>query len=215
MKAIRVLSASAVSAVLALSLAVNASAATYQDVVDHAKACAVPAINVQQLQNFLEKNADAFTAEEYDLMIDDMDIIRDEYVIPTAEELGYDTSDLGSLTEDQIWEIGRHWSEATRKEITDKFIAMCADYGVTVDVDRISKGEYDVEATLERDPSSDGNNSSPSSSSKPDTNNKDSAVAPTGGEMQSGSNGAAVAFGAIATAIAACGIVVVAKKNRG
>lgn len=213
MKIIKVLSASAIAAAIAASITVPASAATtYEDAVEAAKECGVQAHNVQQLENFLEAHADRFTSDEYDDMIADLENIRDTYVIPAAEELGYDTTDLASLSEEDKVKIGAKWSEEDKRAIQDDLIDLGAKYDVTVTITMASKDHYDVTAVMNDENSS--NSSNASSSSATDSTKKDSAVSPTGGQLESGSNATAIAFGGIATLLAATGIIVVAKKNK-
>lgn len=215
MKILKVLSASAVAAAIAAAVTVPASAATtYKDVIEATKACGVQAHNVQQLENFLEANDSYFTSDEYDEMVADMENIRDTYVIPAAEKAGLPTDDLASLTEDEKILIGAQWSEEDKEAICNDLIELGADYDVTVTITKASESHYDVTAVINKDDSNDSNNSGDSSSKPTDSTKKDSAVAPSGGVMQSGSNATAVAFGAVATLLAATGIVVVAKKNK-
>ena len=213
MKILKVLSASAVAAAIAASVTVPASAATtYKDAVAAAEECGVQAHNVQQLENFLEANDDYFTSDEYDEMIEDLQGVYEDYVVPAAEALGYDAT---SLTEDQKAEIGRSWTEDERNAIIADLQALGADYGVTITVTKSSDNVgFDVYASIDDDDNSGSSSSSSSSSSTTDSTKKDPAVAPTGGDLGTGSNATAVAFGGIATLLAATGIVVVAKKNK-
>lgn len=219
MKVLKVLSASAIAAAVAAAVTVPASAATtYKDVIEATKACGVQAHNVQQLENFLEANDSYFTSDEYDEMVADMENIRDTYVIPAAKKAGLPTDDLAALSEDDKILIGRQWTEADKEAICNDLIELGADYDVTVTITKASESHYDVTATINKNDSNDSadsnNSGSSSSSSTTDSTKKDSAVAPSGGVMKAGSNATAIAFGGIATLLAATGIVVVAKKNK-
>ena len=218
MKILKVLSASAIAAAVAAAVTVPASAATtYKDVIEATKACGVQAHNVQQLENFLEANDSYFTSDEYDEMVADMENIRDTYVIPAAKKAGLPTDDLAALSEDDKILIGREWTEADKEAICNDLIELGADYDVTVTITKASESHYDVTATINKtdsNDSADSGDSKSSSSSTTDSTKKDSAVAPSGGVMKAGSNATAIAFGGIATLLAATGIVVVAKKNK-
>ncbi len=219
MKILKALSVSAIAAAIAAAVTVPASAATtYEDVIAATEACGVQAHNVQQLANFLEANDSYFTSDEYDEMIADMENIRDTYVIPAAEKAGLPTDDLASLTEDEKIQIGAQWTEDDKKAICDDLVELGADYDVDITITKASESHYDVVAVINKNDSSNaddsGNPSSSSSSSSTDSTKKDSAVAPSGGNMQAGSNATAIAFGGISTLLAATGIVVVAKKNK-
>jgi hypothetical protein len=205
MKFLKTFSAAAVATALAVSMAVSASATTYKDAVQAAKDAGVQDINVKQLSNFLEPNADKFTSAQYDDMISVLNKVSDEYVAPKAEELFGKTP--AELTEDEKIEIGKSWSEADRQAITSALVDLGSKYGVTVDVDALADGEYAVAASI-KSTDSDGN-------SKGGTQTVvTKAVAATGAETETGVSTGAVAGAGLALVLAATGVVVVSKKNR-
>lgn len=206
MRIFKTVSSLAVAAAVASVMAISASATTYKDAVQAAKDAGVQAQNVQELQNFLEPNADYFTSDDYDYMISVLNDVRDTYVAPLAMELFGKTP--AELTEDEKWQLGQHWSQEDRNAITGALVDLGNKYGVEVDVDKITKGEYTVEASVKRTDSN-GNSSAGGTQTvvtKP--------VAATGAEAEEGVNTGAVACAGLGLVLAATGVVVVAKKNK-
>lgn len=206
MKVLKTISTAAVTAAVASIMAVSASATTYQDAVQAAKDAGVQANNVQELQNFLEPNADYFTSDDYDYMISVLNDVRDTYVTPKAESMFGKTP--AELTEDEKWELGKTWTQEERNAITGALVDLGNKYGVEIDIDKISKGEYTVEASIK---TTDSNGNSSAGGTQTVVTNP---VAGTGAEVEDGVNTGAVAFAGLALVLAATGVVVVAKKNK-
>lgn len=199
MKIFKKITAAAASVVIAASMAVSASAATWEDAVQAAKDGGVQDHNVQQLSTFLEANSSYFTAAQYDTMIAKLKEISDKFVKPAANNMG--VTDLSTLTEAQKYEIGKTvWSDANRQEIIDALVNLGKEFNVTVIVtkaaDSANYAGYDVSAKI---------------------NGAENPVNPpveqTGTESAP-ANTAAVAGAAAAILLAGAGIVVVAKKNK-
>lgn len=198
MRFTKVLAASIVSTALAASMVISASATTYMDVANAATAAGVPAQNVQQLKNFFEPNASAFTSAAYDEFISEINRIRDTYVAPKASSMfGKAPADL---TEDEKVAIGRAWTEDERKAITDAVVALGNKYGVTVNISELTSGGHNVSATLNG-----------SGGTQVGGGN---GVANTGLEMDEEPADSAVAFAGLALVLAATGVVFVTRKNR-
>ncbi|MCD8098115.1 MAG: hypothetical protein LUE31_08795, partial [Lachnospiraceae bacterium] len=191
MKLVRLLSASLITAALATGMSISASATTYEDAVEAAEEAGVQAINVQELENFLEPNVDYFTSDEYDDMIDVMNDIRDTYVTPLAEELFDKTP--GELTEDEKITLGKNWSDDDRQDIIDTLVNLGAKYDVEVTVTFVSKSQYTVSAAI----SSDDDDSSSSGSGTTLVVTSDN-VADTGAEAESDVNAGVLAGAMIA-----------------
>lgn len=199
MKIFKKITAAAASVVIAASMAVSASAATWEEAVQAAKDGGVQDHNVQQLSTFLEANSSYFTAAQYDTMIAKLKEISDKFVKPAANNMG--VTDLSTLTEAQKNEIGKTvWSDANRQEIIDALVNLGKEFNVTVIVtkaaDSANYAGYDVSAKI---------------------NGAENPVNPpveqTGTESAP-ANTAAVAGAAAAILLAGAGIVVVAKKNK-
>jgi hypothetical protein len=200
-------------------MAVSASATTYKDAVQAAKDAGVQDINVQELENFLEANADYFTSDEYDYMISVINDVRDTYVAPKAMEMFGKTP--GELTEDEKWELGQTWSKDDRATIKSTLVELGDKYDVEVDIDKLTKGDYEVEASIKRDSSRlDSNNSSTDSGTSSNTGTGTQTVvtnpvANTGANVSAaGVDSGAVAGAGLALILAATGVVVVCKKNK-
>ena len=207
MKLVRLLSASLITAALATGMSISASATTYEDAVEAAEEAGVQAINVQELENFLEPNADYFTSDEYDDMIDVMNDIRDTYVTPLAEELFDKTP--GELTEDEKITLGKNWSDDDRQDIIDTLVNLGAKYDVEVTVTFVSKSQYTVSAAI----SSDDDDSSSSGSGTTIVVTSDN-VADTGAEAESDVNAGVLAGAGAVLVLALTGVVIAAKKNK-
>ncbi len=212
MKILRKISAAAVSAVLAASMVISASAATYQDAVQAAKDAGVQAINVQELENFLSANSDYFKSEDYDYMISVINGVRDKYVTPLAKELFNKTP--GELTEDEKIQLGQHWSKDDRAAIIKALTDLGDKYDVEIDVDQLTRSDYTVAASIKRP--TDSSNSNGGSESKAGGTQivVTDPVANTGEIAENDAEAGTVAFAGLALLLAATGIVVVAKKNK-
>jgi hypothetical protein len=171
MKLIKRLSAAALSVAVAATMALSVSATTYEDAVQAAKDAGVQDINVQELQNFLEANADYFTSDDYDHMIEVLNEVKETYVTPLAMELFGKTPD--ELTEDEKWELGQHWSQDDRAAIIGALTSLGDEYNVEVDVDALSKGEYTVEASIVKESDSNGDDDSDSDSDSDEDSDSD------------------------------------------
>lgn len=194
MKLFKRVSAVVASAAMAATMAITASAATYQDAVDAATAAGVQSHNVKQLSNFLEPNKDKFTSDQYDKMIATVKEVSEKYIAPKATELFNKTPD--QLTEDEKVEIGKTFTEEDKAAIIQALVDLGAsmDVKVTATVSTTNKG-YDVSAEFNGT-----------------TTPVDDPVAPTG---ETNETSTAVAFASAAAVLLACtGLVVVAKKNR-
>ena len=195
MKMFKKISAVAVSVVMAASMAISASAATYEDAVQAAKDGGVQAHNVQQLETFLVANKDYFTADQYDAMIADLNAVVEKYVKPLATSMYSKTP--AELTNEERTAVGRKFSEADREAIKKDLIDLGAKYNVTVTVTKSTENVgFDVSAKI-------GDVVNP----------VDPAVEPTGAEPSSAS-ALPVAGAAAVVLLAGAGIVVVAKKNK-
>lgn len=194
MKLIKKISAFAVASALAVSMAVSAAATDYKDAIEAAKNAGVPALNVQELSNFLEKYSDKFTSAQYDDMIKTLNDIEAKYVEPHLAEVG--AASAAELTEDQKKALGKIWSNADKDAIAKALIDLGKKYNVTVKVEGLYTAQPTVTASMD--------------DSKTDTKT-DKPVADTGAEAQSGASAALAAF---ILAASAAGLTVVAKKNR-
>lgn len=199
MKLFKKITAAAASVVIAGSMAISASAATWQEAVQAAKDAGCQDHNVQQLSTFLEANSTYFTAAQYDKMIAKLKEISDKFVKPAANDMG--VTDLSTLTEAQKVEIGKKvWSDENRQEIIDALVNLGKEFNVTVTVTKAASNAnyagYDVSATI---------------------NGAENPVNPpieqTGTESEP-VNTAAVVGASAAILLAGAGIVVVAKKNK-
>ena len=199
MKIKKILSAAALSVVMAATMAVSASAATANDAVDAAKKAGVQSHNVQQLSNFLEAYSDHFTAAQYDTMVATLQETGDKYVAPIADKLFQKAP--ADLTEDERVAVGRD-PEFDEKGVIDSLVALGDKVGVKVTVTKSTDNiGYDVSAVI---PGGDD--------SKPIVNPADNPVAPTGDAADI--NAAAAVIAGIAILFAGAGIVVVARKNK-
>ncbi len=232
MKILKVLSTAAVSVALAASMAVTASAATYTDAVQAAKDNGVQANNVKELENFLEPNQDYFTAAQYDDMIADINAIGEKYVAPLAKELFDKTP--AELTEDEKIDLGQHWTQDDRTAIINDLVALGKKYDVVITATQLDRAHYHVEAYIKGSESDDSGKSGNTTDDGKDKDGKDTAgstdkkddnkggnvqtasdkpVADTGAEDEAETNAASVAA-LFTVALAACGIAVVARKNK-
>ncbi|MCD7741380.1 MAG: hypothetical protein LUI06_04165 [Ruminococcus sp.] len=214
MRFLRTLSATAVSAILAGTVAISACATSYEDVVTAAEEAGVPANNVQELSNFLEANADSFTSDDFDHMIEVVTEVSETYVVELAQELFGKTP--GELTEDEKTQLGKYFTTEDREAIIQALLDLGDEYGVEIDVDAISQGEYSVAASIESD-SDDDDSSSASSSSSSGTTAQivvEDAVAATGASAETEVPAETVAIAGIALMLAVTGVVVVARKNK-
>lgn len=205
MKLFKTITTAAVSVAAASVMMMSASATTYKDAVQAAKDAGVQATNVQELQNFLEPNADKFTSDDYDYMISVLNNVRDTYVTPLAKELFDKTP--AELTEEEKYELGKHWTQDQKNAIVAALVDLGDKYGVEIDVDKISKGDYTVAATI-------GGTSSGTNSAGGTQTVVTNPVAATGAEADEGMNTGAVACAGLALVLAASGAVIVAKKNK-
>ncbi|MBR1863125.1 MAG: hypothetical protein IJ806_03435 [Ruminococcus sp.] len=193
MKLFKRISAFTAAAVMAVSMAVVASATTYQDAVDAAKKAGVPEKNVSELEKFLEPNKDKFTSAQYDEMIAELNKIKDAYVVPHLSQVGAASTE--ALTADQKKAIGKLWSNTEKDAIANALIALGAKYNVTVTVKDLYTAAPSVTAAI--------NGNTQTGSDKP--------VANTGAE----SPAAGAAAAAVATlAFAGTALAITAKKNR-
>ncbi len=216
MKFLRTLSATAVSAILAGTVAISACATSYEDVVTAAEEAGVPANNVQELSNFLEANADSFTSDDFAHMIEVVTEVSETYVVELAEELFGKTP--GELTEDEKTQLGKYFTTEDREAIIQALLDLGDEYGVEVDVEAISKGEYSVAAAIESDSDDDSSSSSSSSTSSSSGSTTqivvEDAVAATGASAETEVPAETVAVAGIALMLAVTGVVVVARKNK-
>ena len=199
MKLIKKVSAAVVSAALAATMAFSVSAeTTTDDVIATARENGVQAHNVKQLENFIFANAEEFN-----------DAQREE-MVKAIEECGkivatYTDKTLADLTEDERGQILHDMSEADKKTILDKMVAMGEKVNVEVTYKKSdSNFGYDVFATMKKTDSK--GNESKGGTTKVDT-------LPNTGDVNS-VNSAAAVMAAMAIILAGAGIVVVAKKNK-
>lgn len=201
-KIFKALSVSAVAAALSCTMAFSASAATAEDAINAVKAAGVPAINVQELENFFKTAT--FTSEEYQLMIDTVNRVKTTYVDSLAQELFGKTA--GELTEEEKSELGKHWSASDKQAIINELVTLGDKVNVEVDVEKISKGEYQVEASKPTNgDSSNGGGTTIGGNTNP--------VADTGAEAED-SSAMAFAFAGAVVLIGAGSVVVFSKKNK-
>ncbi len=212
MKITKIISAAAVSVVMAASMVMSASAATTAEVAAAAKANGVQDHNVQQLSNFLEANEKAFTDAQRDDMIatlNETGKIVDGYVA--------EGKDKATLTEEERTALFKSMKEEDRQAI----IKALTDLGdkVNVEVTTAKRGDgngYDVSAKLkvpgdDSKTSSDGANSSKGGKSTTTPINNDGKAPATGNSVD---GSAAALIAGISIALAGAGIVVVSKKNK-
>ncbi|MBR1393660.1 MAG: hypothetical protein IJ561_07475 [Ruminococcus sp.] len=194
MKLFKRVSAVVASAAMAATMAITASAATYEDAVQAAKDAGVQAHNVQQLSNFLEPNKDKFTSDQYDKMIEAVKSVSDTYIAPKATELF--SKKPAELTEDEKVQIGKSFSEDDKAAIIKALVDLGASVGVevTAEVSNSNIG-FDVSAKF-------------NGVETP----VDDPVAQTGDAADFNTTIAFVA--ACAVLLAGTGLVVVAKKNK-
>lgn len=195
MKLFKKITAAAASVVIAGSMAISASAATWQEAVQAAKDAGVQDHNVQQLSTFLEANSTYFTAAQYDAMIADLKAVCDKYVKPKASSMfGKEPSALTPAEKEQI---GRSWTSDERQAIIDDLVNLGKNYKVTVTVkESTTNVGFDVSAVI------DGAE-----------NPVNPPIEQTGTESEP-VNTAAVVGASAAILLAGAGIVVVAKKNK-
>lgn len=198
MKFTRVLAASIVSTALAASMMISASATTYNDVADAARAAGVQAHNVQQLINFFEPNDSYFTSAAYDEFISEINRISATYVAPKAMSMFGKTP--AELTEDEKVEIGRSWTQAERDAIVNAVIALGNKYGVTINVSDLTSGGHNVSASI--------------NGSGGTQVGGGSGVANTGLDMDEEPSDKAVALAGLSLVVAAAGVVIVTRRNR-
>ena len=193
MKLTKKITAFAASLAIAATMSVSAFAApaNWEGVVATVKACGVQDHNVQQLSNFLEKNQDKFTSEQYGEMCkaieDTFNNIVTKYLPEGKQAADFTTDERTSLM---------HGMDAADKEAVLKaLVDTGAKYGVKITTEKRATGDgYDVIVEFDGE-------KTPIDDDKP---------APTGENV----NNAAVFAAACAIMLAGTGIVVVAKKNR-
>ena len=206
MKLAKRISAAVLSLAMVATMAVSASAATKDEVVQAAKDNGVQAHNVKQLENFLKSHNDKFTDAERDEMVK---------AIADAGEIvkKYTDKDLASLEESERDSILSSMTEEDKKAVLDKMVDMGAKVKVKVTYEKSDANfGYDVYATYIGD-SGDGSTSGTGddNGNKQDTTKKDNL--PNTGDVNS-VNSVAVVMAAMAIVLAGTGIVVVAKKNK-
>jgi hypothetical protein len=182
---------------------------TLIDVVEAAKNAGVNSINVQTLRNFLILNDEYFDSDDYADFIDAVNEIRDLYITDLAYALFYKTPD--QLTESERYDVYDALSHADKVAIQKDFIDLANDHGVLLTWDWDANG-YPVVYGSIRGKYDQATTKASSGASNVQVAGG-SAVANTGDVAQEG-NSSAAAFAGVALALAAAGVVIVARKNR-
>ncbi|MBR6046131.1 MAG: LPXTG cell wall anchor domain-containing protein [Ruminococcus sp.] len=193
MKLAKKITTAVASLAIAASMSVSAfaAAATWESVVQCAKDCGVQDHNVQQLSNFLEKNSDKFTTEQYVGMCKAIEKTFNDVVF---KYLDADTA-ASSLDNDARTALFKNMTEEDRQAILKALVDTGAEYGVKITTEkRATNDGYDVIVEFDGE-------KTPIDDNKP---------SPTGETA----NSAAAFVAACAIMLAGTGIVVVAKKNK-
>ncbi len=177
------------------------------DVVNAAKDAGVNSINVQTLRNFLILNDDYFDSDDYSDFIEAVNEIKDLYIAPLAASMFYKTP--AQLTESERYDVYDALTKAEKDAIQKDFIDLAKDHGVLLTWDRDANGYPVVYASIYGDTKDAGTKAS----SGTQVATGASAVKDTGDVAQEGTSSAA-AFAGVALALAAAGVVIVARKNR-
>ena len=205
MKITKIVSAAVVSVAMAATMAFSAAAATTdKDVVAAANNNAVPANNVQQLENFFASHAGRYSEEDFNKMIEAINSVGDTLKSHISEGA------LADLSEDQKVELFKGLSEEERQGILTKAKETAKQFGVTLTFEKADKG-YNVLWVIDAEPATSGTDSKTDTSKAAEAGKVDKTVSNTGSEAN---NTAAAFMAAMAIALAGTGIVVVAKKNK-
>ena len=193
MKLTKKITAVAASLAIAATMSVSAFAATatWESVVQCAKDCGVQDHNVQQLSNFLEKNADKFTTDQYVGMCKAIEKTFNDVVLKYIET----DATVGNFSTEERTALMHKMSTEDKEAVLKALVDTGAEYGVKITTEKRATGDgYDVIVEFDGE-------KTPIDDDKP---------APTGENV----NNAAVFAAACAIMLAGTGIVVVAKKNR-
>ncbi len=222
-KILKTVTTSVVAASLACTMVFSASAATADDAVQAAKDAGVQSINIVELENFFKTAT--FTSDEYQLMIDTVNKVKETYVTPLAKELFNKTP--AELTEDEKVELGQHWTAEEKQAIINELVELGKKVDVEVDADMFTKSEYHVTAT-KKTPSTTTSNGTNSTNSTTDGKTSGSTtstgtgatigvsnkvIADTGDTAEDSSSVAMAIAGLVALATAGSAVVL-NKKSR-
>lgn len=177
------------------------------DVVNAAKDAGVNQINVMTLRNFLILNDEYFDSDDYADFIEAVNEVRDLYIAPLAYSLFYKTP--AELTDSERYDVYDALTRAERNAIQKDFIDLAKDHGVLLTWDRDANNYPVVYASMLGKTEDAGTKAS----SGTQVAAGGSAVKATGALPEEGTSSAA-AFAGVALALAAAGVVIVARKNR-
>ena len=176
------------------------------DVVNAAQDAGVNKINVMTLKNFLILNDEYFDSDDYAEFIDAVNEVRDLYVAPLAYSLFYKTP--AELTESERYEVFDAMTRAERDAIEKDFIKLAKDHGVLLTWDRDANGYPVVYASML------GKTEDAGTKTSSGTQIAAGAAVKATGALPEESTNSAAAFAGVALALAAAGVVIVARKNR-
>ncbi|MEF2797468.1 MAG: hypothetical protein U0M95_05560 [Ruminococcus sp.] len=200
-KFIRSIITAAAAGAIACTAVLSASAATSQDAINAAKSAGVPGIYVQQLENYLKTAS--FTSDQYQLMVDTVSNVSDTYISELAQSMYGKTP--AELTEEEKTAVGKKLTGDQKQAIINAFVNLGDKVGVKINVDHISKGNYNIEVAAPSDNSSGSGNTTIVVDTDP--------VANTGENETESSAAAAIAAGSLLLT-ASGAIVILAKKNK-
>lgn len=176
------------------------------DVVNAAQDAGVNKINVMTLKNFLILNDEYFDSDDYADFIDAVNEVRDLYVAPLAYSIFYKTP--AELKESERYEVFDAMTRAERDAIEKDFIKLAKDHGVLLTWDKDAQGYPVVYASML------GKTEDAGTKTSSGTQIAAGAAVKATGALPEESTNSAAAFAGVALALAAAGVVIVARKNR-
>jgi len=182
---------------------------TLYDVVNAAQASGVNALNIQSLSNFLILNEDHFTSDDYAAFIAVCYAAKEEIIDEHVADIWGNRKTAGSLSDEDRYRLYDSLSRDEKDAILAALINVGNRHGVLVALDNDVDGYPVIYASMRNRIAATETSSSANTQVA-----AGSAVAATGGELpETGSTGAA-AFAGVALALAAAGVVLVARKNK-
>lgn len=178
------------------------------DVVNAAKDAGVNQINVMTLRNFLILNDEYFDSDDYADFIEAINEVRDLYIAPIAYGQPFFKTPA-ELTDSERYDVYNALDRSEKNAIQKECIDIAKDHGVLLTWDRDAHGYPVVYGSMLGKTEDAGTKAS----SGTQVAAGGSAVKATGALPEEGTSSAA-AFAGVALALAAAGVVIVARKNR-
>lgn len=176
------------------------------DVVNAAQDAGVNKINVMTLKNFLILNDEYFDSDDYAEFIDAVNEVRDLYIAPIAYAKYGKTP--AELEESERYDVFDLMTRAERDAIEKDFIKLAKDHGVLLTWDKDAQGYPVVYASML------GKTEDAGTKTSSGTQIATGAAVKATGALPEESTSSAAAFAGVALALAAAGVVIVARKNR-